>query len=258
MSALFVRYGKRKWPLSPVPTAIVRKPLRFTLTGTAWSASVISTASDVNGPTRTTCPTTPCASISAWPTNTSSTSPRFKSSRCRYGSRSTERISATSARLPTRAVESSSSRRRAFSRSSTSSRWSRASVSRRSRRNSRFSAISASRSANVSRSECHMLNGRSTATRTGYTTTDSAWRTRTRCCSRRSSSISAMQTMASNRKRAPMENPLLPRPTLVLPGALMRLASCALVRRVATPRRRPTVRIRRGARARGRRLGRRT
>ena len=31
----------------------MRKPLRLTLTGTAWSASVISTASNVNGPTRT-------------------------------------------------------------------------------------------------------------------------------------------------------------------------------------------------------------
>ena len=60
-------------PLSPVPTAIVRKPLRFTLTGTAWSASVISTASAVSGPTRTTWPTTPCASINAWPTYTPST-----------------------------------------------------------------------------------------------------------------------------------------------------------------------------------------
>jgi hypothetical protein len=32
---LFVRYGRRSKPLSPVPTAIVRKPLRLTLTGTA-------------------------------------------------------------------------------------------------------------------------------------------------------------------------------------------------------------------------------
>src|SRR5487761_1903369 len=51
----------------PLPNITLRTPLRSTLTGTAWSRSVISVTSDMYGNTRVTWPTTPVSSMTPSP-----------------------------------------------------------------------------------------------------------------------------------------------------------------------------------------------
>ena len=103
-SASTVTNGSESLPESPVPTAIVRTPLRFECTGIACSGSLIRITSAVPAFTLVTCPKMPSPSSTAWPLNTPSTAPLSSSTRWRNGSRSTFRIEATSTRSATPAV----------------------------------------------------------------------------------------------------------------------------------------------------------
>ena len=64
MSALLGMCGSSSRSLAPVPSAMVRRPVRLTCTGMAWPGSVISMAVEVNGPTCTSWPMTPAESSS--------------------------------------------------------------------------------------------------------------------------------------------------------------------------------------------------
>ena len=71
--------------MSPVPTAMVRRPLRLICTGIACAGSLIRMTSLVSCSTRATWPNTPPASSTACPTNTPSCAPLSTSTRCAKG-----------------------------------------------------------------------------------------------------------------------------------------------------------------------------
>ena len=167
MSASTVTNGSDSRSVSPVPTAIVRTPLRFDCTGIAWAASLIRITSAVRALTRDTWPKMPCASSTAWSLNTPSTEPRSSSTRWRNGSRSTFMIDATITRFATLAEFERISRSRAFSASSASRRCSCRSARRSFAVSSRFSRRSRSRSAKDPVSQPQARPGKSIATCTG-------------------------------------------------------------------------------------------
>ena len=72
---------------APAPKSTLRTPLRSTLTGTAWSLSVISVTSAMCGNTRVTWPTTPSSSITASPGSMPAVGALSTKSFCANGSR---------------------------------------------------------------------------------------------------------------------------------------------------------------------------
>jgi hypothetical protein len=114
-SAFCGRYGSDRRPERPVPSAMLRTPVRFTATGIALSGSEIRMISEEMGPARDTWPKIPEASIAACPTKTSSREPLLTRTRWRKGSRSTRTISASSVRCTARGALARTPRRRSFS-----------------------------------------------------------------------------------------------------------------------------------------------
>ncbi len=163
MSELTGRYGSVMTPALPCPTAIVRRPLRRTCTGTACSGSVIKITSEDHGPARSTWPIRPPLAITAWPLNTPDVAPLFTSTRWRSVVISTLRISAGSHFCATSGSAAARARSCAFSACSASRRSVRSSSASFCARSSAFCACSVARVVAISRIQSQAAEGELTA-----------------------------------------------------------------------------------------------